>query len=1627
MKKHVAAFLVLMLSLVCMLCMPAFAADEPDDAIKVTLPTALTVYDNRDGTYDVSAASIINQGRANVVVSDVSASASAGWSLVDWDSTAEYTVTDAKYVSAEFFGTGIDSSGKVSGAPLPAVKAGRAADLEYDFWMSPQADALPAGTQIATTVVTIGLDGNGGLAGITVTTPPDKTEYEPGENFDPAGMTVEATYFDGSKADVTDEVVIENGTDLTLDQTQVDVTYTEDNHTATAPVAITVKDPDILTFVIPQSGDSAGAIFDGHDGTSWTMSVKALQELGNLPGVTKDDYLLYGWKDTSTGRIVSLTEVLSMSTPHTFEAVLTPVITFDGNGGRVIVPYDSNSYETFTIGLRNLNDKYSYLPSGEKDGVTFVAWLDEDGNQVESLSDLVAMNQPMTLTADYDVMVVFEAQHNCVWYDGYAGANRLWPIEEVATWDIDDLPVVNLHGHKFTGWFYDVSHKVESIEELTNRTTSVTVTAYFGRLDADNIDVTVTDYTNGNAVITTPEKWQLGENSFTVAHDGPCVVGIIRSEFFIELECTYEDGVYKFTYDDFWDGDEIAVAVRGDADMNGVINVTDGSRIAQYWSGNYDFTVRPCVQQAAVDIDMDGDVDSDDADKVSMYFAGVYDIDDWNLASNPDPFRLTIYDYYGSAHRASIQPADWKEGTNTWVTYASISDEIAVTLTHNGEVQTLTPSNNDGTYVYYTFDAAYGDILEIREAAKPFNITVVNLANAEYAEPDGGWQPGTNDFTVTCDAPCAVGVFRDGVCSGELTATHISGDTHQFTADLQNGDEIVIILMGDADKNGMVDVMDASHIAMSFIGMSEITDYGMLAADSNHDGMLSIGDASLVAQSYSGVYTLHWNCPIDVVYESFLPDDVTVTTQAFDFCGTYFIDVQVTDPADVVTMGLKRNDQYIKLGCEQLESGKYRFTVDLEAGDELAIGLQGDVDMNTMVTVTDATRAGQITTGVYTPSHWFGYIAADADNDAVITADDATFISWTTTGSESISWYTGPDVPITIGSSQPFSVTVTNLTNGAASYAEPAGGWQPGTNDFTVTCDAPCAVGVFRDGVCAGELNATHISGDTHQFTADLQEGDEIVIILMGDANADGSVSDDDVSFMAQSFVNVTEITDHGMLASDINHDGRISVGDVTYLSQSFTGSYILHWNCPIDVAYESFLPDDVTVSTTGTSFCGTCQIDVQVTDPLDTVTMGLLRNGQYIKLGCEQLEDGKYRFTVDLEDGDELAIGLQGDVDMGTMVTVTDASRAAQITAGVHTPSHWFGYIAADADNDAVITDADATAIVNLAGGEIPMSWYTGTDVPVSVGSSQQLSVTVSNLTNGAASYAAPAAGWSTEENAVPAIQTMSLMAAMPVQRNLFTIACDQPCALGVIRDGQLVGEVIAVSADGSTYGYDPDVKNGDELAIVLVGDANCDGLVDASDGALIEQYVTGEAELTVYGELAADIDHDGDIDADDALCIAYLGNGYELTWNTGSVNPVQPVETVENIDVTVIDETDGVATVASPENGWVAGENSFTVSSTAPVSVYHIRPDAEPVELTGETVDDTTFLYTADLQDGDSLLIQLAAKQPTEGETEQPEQSEQDTTEQPTEGETEQPEQSEQDTMEQPTEGETEQDAGI
>ncbi len=79
------------------------------------------------------------------------------------------------------------------------------------------------------------------LENIAITTAPTKTSYTEGENFDPTGMEVTATYNNGSTAPVTN-YTIEGGDNLTVGQTSVTISYTEDGITKEATQIITVKE-----------------------------------------------------------------------------------------------------------------------------------------------------------------------------------------------------------------------------------------------------------------------------------------------------------------------------------------------------------------------------------------------------------------------------------------------------------------------------------------------------------------------------------------------------------------------------------------------------------------------------------------------------------------------------------------------------------------------------------------------------------------------------------------------------------------------------------------------------------------------------------------------------------------------------------------------------------------------------------------------------------------------------------------------------------------------------------------------------------------------------------------------------------------------------------------------------------------------------------------------------------------------------------------------------------------------------------------------------------------------------------------------------------------------------------------
>ena len=135
------------------------------------------------------------------------------------------------------------------------------------------------------------------LKSIAITTPPSKKTYAQGDNFDPAGMVVTATYSDGSAKPVTGYTV-EGGNPFVSGNTSVTIKYAElDNvETATQTVTVTAKKNLInatITITEPTYNGSAQTVgikveYDGVtliNGTDY--KVTGTQTLTNVSATAK--------------------------------------------------------------------------------------------------------------------------------------------------------------------------------------------------------------------------------------------------------------------------------------------------------------------------------------------------------------------------------------------------------------------------------------------------------------------------------------------------------------------------------------------------------------------------------------------------------------------------------------------------------------------------------------------------------------------------------------------------------------------------------------------------------------------------------------------------------------------------------------------------------------------------------------------------------------------------------------------------------------------------------------------------------------------------------------------------------------------------------------------------------------------------------------------------------------------------------------------------------------------------------------------------------------------------------------------------------------------------------------------
>lgn len=219
------------------------------------------------------------------------------------------------------------------------------------------------------------------LTGISVHTVPNRTNYYLDDTLNTAGLSLVATYSDGSTQ------IITNG--FACSPTKLDVvgnpTVTVSYGSATTTFVVSVSNITVQVSLNPNGGSVSQS----------STSVLYRATYGSLPTPTKTGYTFKGWYSASSGgtKITSSTTVSTKSN-HTLYAQWTAntyTVRFNANGGSV-----TTSSKNVTYG-----GTYGSLPTPTRDYYTFKGWYTaaSGGTKVTSSSTVGAEN--VTLYAQW--------------------------------------------------------------------------------------------------------------------------------------------------------------------------------------------------------------------------------------------------------------------------------------------------------------------------------------------------------------------------------------------------------------------------------------------------------------------------------------------------------------------------------------------------------------------------------------------------------------------------------------------------------------------------------------------------------------------------------------------------------------------------------------------------------------------------------------------------------------------------------------------------------------------------------------------------------------------------------------------------------------------------------------------------------------------------------------------------------------------------------------------------------------------------------------------------------------------------------------------------------------------------
>lgn len=194
---------------------------------------------------------------------------------------------------------------------------------------------------------------------LKIKTPPTKTEYKEGENFDKTGMVIEATYADGTIKEISD-YTITNGNNLKSGQTEITITYQDKTITQTIQVTsnplieIQVsKEPNKTSYVAGQDFDKTGMVITGiyEDGSEYEIIDYIIENGTNLSIGQTSVTISFDGKTTTQSISVEekkITKIKVNKVPSKTNYIQYKE-DLDLTGGTILVNYNDNSSEEISL------------------------------------------------------------------------------------------------------------------------------------------------------------------------------------------------------------------------------------------------------------------------------------------------------------------------------------------------------------------------------------------------------------------------------------------------------------------------------------------------------------------------------------------------------------------------------------------------------------------------------------------------------------------------------------------------------------------------------------------------------------------------------------------------------------------------------------------------------------------------------------------------------------------------------------------------------------------------------------------------------------------------------------------------------------------------------------------------------------------------------------------------------------------------------------------------------------------------------------------------------------------------------------------------------------------------------